>query len=137
MIAESTLVFRSSPAIRPGVSLPLIQTIELSDHGTVIGRAIWMDDGSPDGHVRLLDVFVDPKHRRRGHGVALIRTAIAEAKRLGQTLGRPPRRVSASVDQKRHIHARAMLTKLGFHHVGTLEHVLKDQDILIYLLGLD
>lgn len=127
---------RLAPPISATTTLPLVQTIELLEAGQVIASATWFTTGT-DGLIQLLSVEVAPDHRRRGVGSRLFDVLKKEANLFFRARGGSLRRVTASAEQKTHIIARAWLTHMGFHHVQTLTNTLKDQDVLVYLLGCD
>ena len=132
----ATANIRLSPPISATTTLPVIQKIELLEAGDVIASATWFTTGT-DGLIQLLSVEVALDHRRRGVGSRLFAVLLKEANLFFRSRGGRLRRVTACAEQKSHIIARAWLTHLGFHHVQTLTNTLKDQDVLVYLLGCD
>ena len=120
-----------------GVGAPLIRSAELSRGDSVVARATWSNTLDAEGHVMVLHIEVSPRHRREGLGLAIFRelkqAAAADLARDGHRL----RRITCEVRQKAHVVARAFLTRLGFHHVTTVKHVFRDEDLLVYLLGCD
>jgi ribosomal protein S18 acetylase RimI-like enzyme len=111
---------------------PFIQTIR-SEHAVLV----WSSTDIAGGVAHVLSVEVDPKHRRRGHGTAIAKAMQSQAALLFKAHGVRFRRVVMMTNQKTHIHARAWLTKLGYHHIQTLTNVAKGEDVLVYLLGMD
>ena len=82
-----------------------------------------------DGDVlQVLWVEVDNKHRRQGIGSLLLDHALTAAR---------PRRAWCLVAQGRDVIARAWLTKHGFNHVTTVEHLHDAEDGLIYVRTFD
>lgn len=125
-----------SPSASPKSALPFIQTIELFDGEQSIARATWFTTGN-DGVVQLLDIRVIPECQRKGVGTGLFKQLQREADRFLRSRGTYLRRVIVNAEQKTHIVSRAWLTQLGFHHVQTLSNTLRNEDILVYLLGCD
>jgi N-acetylglutamate synthase-like GNAT family acetyltransferase len=128
--------FSYHPAVEKRPLGPLSQTIKLKLDDQVIGTAHWFTTGT-DGHVQLLHLDIDPKHRRQKRGTKLYQEVVAQARQFFQSHQQPVRRVTVQIEQKSQVIGRAWLTTLGFHHVGTTRNVLNEQDLLIYLLGLD
>jgi ribosomal protein S18 acetylase RimI-like enzyme len=127
---------RLNPPVGATTTLPVFQKIELLEAGIVIASATWFTTGT-DGLIQLLSVEVDSDYRRRGVGSRLFAVLLKEANLFFRSRGGRLRRVTACAEQKSHIIARAWLTHLGFHHVQTLTNTLKNQDVLVYLLGCD
>lgn len=125
-----------SPLNSAKSTLPFIQTIELFDGDKPIASASWFTTGN-DGVVQLLDIRVIAPLQRRGVGRSVFRQVQQEAGAYVRTRGTPLRRIFCNVEQKTHIVSRAFFTGLGFHHVQTLSNTLKNEDILVYLLGCD
>jgi GNAT superfamily N-acetyltransferase len=117
-------------------SLPFIQTIELLDDDKPIASATWFTTGN-DGVVQLLNIRVVPEFQRKGVGTSLFKQLQREADRFMRTRNLRLRRIFCNAEQKTHIVARGFFTKLGFHHVQTLSNTLRNEDILVYLLGCD
>ncbi len=124
------------PPATPKSKLPFIQTIELLDGDKSIATATWFTTGN-DGIVQLLDIRVIPELQRKGVGTSLFKQLQREADRFLRSRGTSLRRVIVNAEQKTHIVSRAWLTHLGFHHVQTLSNTLRNEDILVYLLGCD
>lgn len=116
--------------------LPFIQTIELFDGDRSIASASWFTTGN-DGVVQLLDIRVINELQRRGVGTSLFRQLQREADRFLRARNSRLRRIFCNAEQKTHIIARAFLTGLGFHHVQTISNTMKNEDLLVYLLGCD
>ena len=128
--------FVTSPTAGVRSKVPFIQTIELFEAEDLIASARWFTTAT-DGVVQLLDIHVSPKHQRQGAGTRLFKRMQREADTFLQTRGQRLRRVFVNAEQKTNITARAFLTGLGFHHVQTISNTLRDEDILVYLLGCD
>jgi ribosomal protein S18 acetylase RimI-like enzyme len=117
---------------------PFFQHITARQGTTPIGQATWTSPGQDgQGAVQMLELFIEPPHRRKGHGRQLLRELIHQAHAAQQRLGLPLRRIWAPVRQKSEVAGRAFLTENGFHHVGTLPGLLPDQDLLIYVRSFD
>lgn len=128
---------RLLPPVTPASTLPLVQTIELTDEaGHVVASAMWFTQGT-DGYVQLLDIRVDERLRRRRVGSRLFELLRKETSIFFKSRGGKLRRITADVEQKSQVVARAFLTEMGFHHVGTITNALKKQDVVIYLLALE
>lgn len=125
-----------SPAAGVKTSGPFIQTIELFDGDKPIASASWFTTGN-DGVVQLLDLRVIAPLQRRGVGRSVFRQVQREAQTFFKSRGTPLRRIICNVEQKSHIVARAFFTGLGFHHVQTISNSIRNEDILVYLLGCD
>jgi ribosomal protein S18 acetylase RimI-like enzyme len=128
--------FSYHPAVDARPLGPIAQTIKLKSGDTVLGQAHWFTTGT-DGHVQLLQLEIDPAHRRQKLGTKLYHQVVEQARAFFAQHKQPLRRITVHIEQKSQVQGRAWLTTLGFHHVGTTRNVLLDQDLLIYLLGLD
>jgi ribosomal protein S18 acetylase RimI-like enzyme len=115
-----------------------VQTIDLMDGPTRIGRARWqcVSDLS-QGVVQILELTVAPKFRRRGHAHRLMEAVTTQAGDYFKAGGARLRRLWIAVEQKEQVIARSFLMQFGFHHVGTVSELLKDQDLLIYMRTFD
>lgn len=110
---------------------PLVQTIRLLVDSQPAGRAIW--HYSDPGIVQILELEILKPRWRNGLGGQLLDALIAQAQTHSRRQRRPLRQVWMAVRQKTQVIGRAFLTDHGFHHVGTLPHILSDEDLLIYL----
>jgi len=128
--------FRITASQPPLVGDAIVETVVLADGQKVIGQATWFTSGT-DGHASVLQVSVDPNFGRQGHGAAIVKKVIQRAKGHFESRGGRLRRVTINAEQKSQVVGRAFLTKLGFHHVGTLSNVLVKQDLMVYSLGCD
>ncbi len=126
----------ASPLASGKSKLPFTQTIELLDGENAIASASWFTTAN-DGVVQLLDIRVVPELQRRGVGTSVFKQVQREADRFLRARGTYLRRVICNTEQKSHIVARAWLTQLGFHHVQTISNTLRNEDLLVYLLGCD
>ena len=122
--------FRLHPAT--GRELPFSQRIELLLDGRVAGVVHWFSPRTDDGVFQVLDLIVDEPRRRQGFGTLLLKKAYAEAAELFAATGVSPRRVWVCLEQKRHVVARAFLTKHGYQHTSTLAALYRDQDGMVY-----
>lgn len=87
------------------------------------------------GVVLIAHLEVEADHRRRGHGSRLLDALVRDAM-SDPAVGRL-RRIVAPVAQKSQVHARAFFTRHGFHHTGTLNDLLRGEDLLIYSKAYD
>jgi ribosomal protein S18 acetylase RimI-like enzyme len=130
--------FRYHPALPSKPTTDgFLQTIELFDGKTPIARSRWHAPAGEAGIVQILDLSVDQRVHRRGHGGQLLREVIAQARKHFATQGVRFRRAWVNVEQKSQVKARAFLTQHGFHHVATIPNLLKRQDVLVYSKGMD
>lgn len=128
---------RVVPPANADVALPFVQTIELTnDAGVRLAHAIWFTTGR-DGQIQLLHVEVEPNERRRGVGTKLFGLLKREADLFFRSRGGRLRRVHTQAAHVDDIVFRGWLTKQGFHPTNTMTNVLKEQDVMIYLLGCD
>jgi ribosomal protein S18 acetylase RimI-like enzyme len=112
------------------------QTIRLVDEGLTTGLARWFTTGG-DGVVQLIEITVSSPHQRQGMGGRLMREVFTQATELFRARKSRLRRVWAALEQKNQIIARAFLTSHGFHHIQTVENLLRDQELLIYVKTFD
>ena len=126
----------ADPPTRPaGAALPFVQTLKMSDDVEPIGHATWATGG--DGIVQLLDLSIQPHHRRRGHGRHFFRSVAEHAKAYHRLGGTPLRRVWVTVGHKRHVVGRAFLTGEGFHLLTSTSGLYTDEDLLVYVKSFD
>ncbi len=118
-------------------ALPFTQQVLLYQDGHPIAQARWHATDSSDGIIQILDFVVEPAHQRQGHGSTLLRAVYDQAGLLYTSLGQRPRRAWITVEQKRHVTARAFLSRHGFHHVSTIKNLYVDQDAMIYQRAFD
>ncbi len=111
---------------------PFTQTVTLSADKALLGQAVWNCSGSVDGVVQLVSLRVEPAHRRKHLATQLLDAVIAEARRYFKMRGLKLRQVWYGVEQKAQVDGRAFLMHNNFHHVGTIQDLLKGQDLLIY-----
>lgn len=125
--------------LRPplGSALPFGQQIELVVNGEVVGVARWHAPDGKDGIIQIADFHIADGHQRQGHGSALLNKVYAEAKALFASLDIKPRRVWMIVEQKRHVIARAFLSRHGYQHVSTMTALYRGQDGMIYQRSFD
>lgn len=140
MLAISNAVARGRYIASPPASIktpvPFIQRIDLFDGDQPIASASWFTTGN-DGVVQLLDIRVIPELQRKGVGSSLFKQVQREADAFLRARGTYLRRVIAQTEQKSQIVSRAFFTRMGFHHVQTIANTLRNEDILVYLLGCD
>ena len=127
--------FVHRPPLAP--ALPFGQQIELVLNGEVVGVARWHAPEGVDGILQIADLHIEGAHQRQGHGSALLNKVYAEAKALFATLNVKPRRAWLIIEQKRHVIARAFLSRHGFQHVATMTALYRGQDGMIYQRSFD
>ena len=127
--------FRLRPPV--GATLPFGQQVELILNGELVAVARWHAPDTADGIIQIADIHVVEGHQRQGHGSALLHKVYAEAKVLFATVNIKPRRAWIVVEQKRHVTARAFLSRHGFQHVATLTALHRGQDGMIYQRSFD
>jgi len=125
------------PILTKKTERPFTQTITLRDGDREIGRAAWNATFPNEGIVQILELAIDPKFRRAGHGRQLLHELIAQARILHQHRKQNLRRLWIGVGHKTQVIGRSFLTGEGFHHVGSTCGLLADQDLLIYVKSLD
>ncbi len=115
-----------------------VQTIALQSDGKAVGVIRWHSPADAEaGLVQILDITVSVGLRRAGKGRKLLEAAIGQARELHRRRKSHVRRVWISVEQKAQVIGRAFLTSGGFHHVGTVNGLYLDQDLMIYVKSLD
>jgi GNAT superfamily N-acetyltransferase len=114
-----------------------VQLIRCVDAGQTVGELRWYVPARDDGVAQVLHLVVAEPRRRQGIGGRLVEELKRQFRALQQLRGTPPRRLWIAVEQKTHIVGRSFLTKRGFHHIGTAKDVLRDQDLMVYVLGMD
>ncbi len=126
----------ADPPTRPaGAPLPFVQRLQMTDDVEPIGHATWTTGG--DGIVQLLELSIQPHHRRRGLGRHLFRSVADHAKTYHRSASVPLRRIWATVGHKRHVVGRAFLTGEGFHLLASTSGLYADEDLLIYVKSFD
>jgi GNAT superfamily N-acetyltransferase len=113
------------------------QELRLSEAGRTIGSLLWFMPPGRDGVMQVLHLHVEDSHRRRGHGSRLVAAAIQQARDLAARREIRLRRAWLVVEQKTQIHARAFMTKNGFHHASTIPAMLQRQDHMVYTRAMD
>jgi len=133
----------STVHISPAVSLRTTvgafqQSIELREGDELIGNARWICSGdSSEGVVQILELNVSAGRGRRGNGRALMDHLTQQAKDYFKLHNIKLRRIWIVIEQKRQVIGRSFLMKFGFHHVGTVHEMLKDEDLLVYMRTFD
>lgn len=126
------------PLPAPDADSPFLQTIRAVHGKQIIGTARWHVVAPPiEGVAQLIEVHVQPPYRRQGHGGRLVQQAIAQAAAFFASRQATFRRVWTTVQQKNQVIARAFLTAQGFHHTATVKDLLRSEDLLIYVRGMD
>lgn len=124
------------PARPPADSF--VQTITLRDAGQTLGVARWHCAGNAEaGVIQILDLSISAAHQRAGHGRQLFNAIVEQAGELQRRRKTKLRRVWIGVEQKNQVIGRAFLTSAGFHHVGTISGLYRNQDLMIYVKSLD
>jgi GNAT superfamily N-acetyltransferase len=117
---------------------PFLQTIRLKDGDQVIGHARWISGCEPaEGVVQIVELSIAPAHRRQGNGKRLMEALTRQCKEHFKLRKARLRRQWLALDQKRHVISRSFLMQFTFHHVGTVNELLKDEDLLIYMRTFD
>lgn len=129
----------SKPSVAShAIGAPFFQSVDLIDDNRTLGTLTWMAPADlTQGAMQVCDIRVDPAHRRKGYGHALLEEAKLQAAELFRARESTLRRVWLVVAQKTDMTARSFLTQEGFHHVATIGNVLCKQDALVYSKGLD
>jgi GNAT superfamily N-acetyltransferase len=128
------------PRISPGVNSPdtFVQTIRLTRDREVIGQARWHCAVDPaQGIAQLLELTIAPPHRRQEFGRRLMEAVTAQASQFFKSRQSRLRRVWISIEQEQQVIGRSFLMQFGFHHVGTVQELLKGEDLLIYMRTFD
>lgn len=135
----STLrVFPPVPAARSKSTQAFGQQVELLEGDDVVAHGRWLCSADiSEGVVQILELTVSPTRARRGHGRQVMSAITEEAKRYFESRKVRLRRIWIAVEQKRQVIGRSFLMKFGFHHVGTVHEMLKDEDMLIYMRTFD
>jgi GNAT superfamily N-acetyltransferase len=130
--------FLYEPPIHSHSTPSFLQTIRAEDGDTLIGTARWHVTGADvEGAVQILDLSIEPPHRRKGQGRLLLDALTQQAKAYFRLRRSNLRRLWIVVEQKRQVIGRAFLMANGFHHVITLPHLLRDEDALTYVRSFD
>jgi GNAT superfamily N-acetyltransferase len=117
---------------------PFLQSIRLTDGETLIGQARWQTSFDPSqGVAQILDLTVMPAFRRKGNGRRLMEAITTQATEYFKWRKLRLRRLWLPVNQKSQVIARSFLMQFGFHHVGTVSELLKDEDLLMYMRTFD
>lgn len=114
-----------------------LQRLEIFHGKTRLGHAVWHLSSADEGVMQLVELQVQPDHRRAGHASVLLNDAIAQARALCKLRRVPLRRMWVPVEQKSQVLARSFLTRHGFHHTSTISELMKDQDVLVYVRSFD
>jgi ribosomal protein S18 acetylase RimI-like enzyme len=131
--------FHSDPPLpaRPVVGT-FSQALTMRDGDQTLGLARWHCPADAEaGIVQILDLNISAKHQRTGHGKRLLQAVLEQAGELQRRRKAKLRRVWIGVEQKSQVIGRAFLTSAGFHHVGTVSGLYRDQDLMIYVKSLD
>ena len=115
---------------------PFGQQITILDNGKQIGLARWHCD-AVEGLMQVLDLTISSDHRRNKLGTRMLHTAIEQARQLHRFRKTKIRRVWFGLAQKTEVVGRSFLTSCGFQHVGTMNGLFRDQDLMFYVKSLD
>jgi GNAT superfamily N-acetyltransferase len=114
-----------------------VQKITMMDDDQQLGRACWHAAEESDGIAQILELWIDPKVHRSGHGRRLLHALVDQFRELHRRRGQSPRRLWIGVGHKSQIIGRSFLSSEGFHHIGSAPGVRSDEDVLIYVKSLD
>ena len=132
------LTFQPNPEIiDAGATGVFVQTVELMDDDRTLGRAVWATSDASQGVIQILELTIDRKVRRAGHGRRLYRGVIDQARAYHKLQKENLRRVWVSIGHKSQVVGRSFLTSEGFHHISSTGGLLQDEDQLIYVKSLD
>jgi ribosomal protein S18 acetylase RimI-like enzyme len=109
------------------------QTIRLIEGDQLLATARWIAPASSVGSVQLLELHVDPKVRRAGHGRRVMQQLLDQAVKYHTAGKLHLRRIWVGVGHKSQVIGRAFLTGEGFHHVGSAGGLFGDEDMLVYV----
>jgi GNAT superfamily N-acetyltransferase len=117
---------------------PFLQTIRLTDGDKAVGQARWISAQEvTEGVVQIVELTVTPAHRHKGHGRLLMEAVTLQCRDHFKLRKSRLRRIWLALDQKRHVIARSFLMQYTFNHVATVNELLKDEDLLIYMRSFD
>jgi ribosomal protein S18 acetylase RimI-like enzyme len=126
--------FEFDPPLPPAaVADSFVQTIRLTDGDQLLATARWIAPTSSVGSVQLLELHVDPKVRRAGHGRRVMQQLLDQAVKYHAARRLHLRRIWVGVGHKSQVIGRAFLTGEGFHHVGSAGGLFGDEDMLVYV----
>jgi GNAT superfamily N-acetyltransferase len=126
------------PPARAKTADPFLQSIRYADGETLVGQARWHTTCDvSEGVAEILYLTVSPSYRRRGNGRRLMEAVTAQATEYFKCRKSRLRRLWIPVNQKSQVIARSFLMQFGFNHVGTVQELLKDEDLLIYMRTFD
>jgi len=126
------------PPVRTSVATAtFLQTITASDKGKPVGRAVWASSPTQPGAVQIVALEVHPDRARQGMGSLLMTRLFDEANQRARNFNTPLRRIWIVIEQKTQIVSRGFLTRHGFHHVKTLDALLKDEAAMVYVKSFD
>ncbi len=114
-----------------------LQTLRLVDDANELGRAAWCATDDAAGVSQLLELWINPAHRRSGHGRRLLSAVIEQCRGYHRSHDENFRRMWVGVGHKQQVVGRSFLTREGFHHIGSACGVMRDQDMLVYVKSLD
>lgn len=114
-----------------------VQIITATEGGKVVGKAIWASSPTQAGTIQIIAMEVDQTVLRQRIGSQLMTRLFEESAKRSKSLGIPLRRIWLLIEQKTQIAARGFLTGHGFHHVKTVDALLKDEAGMIYVKSFD
>jgi GNAT superfamily N-acetyltransferase len=126
------------PPVRAATGDTFLQSIRLAAGDDLVAHARWLSTADPShGVIQILDFTVTPPHRRRGHGHFLMEALTVQARDYFQHRKFHLRRAWMAIEQKHQVIARSFLMQFAFNHVGTVQELLKREDLLIYMRTFD
>jgi len=122
------------PAVRSKSVESFCQTVRLLDGEELVGYARWQCTGElSNGVAQLLELTVAEGRRRQGHGRRLMDAMVGQMQEYFRGRKVTLRRLWVGIEQKRQVIGRSFLMQFGFNHVGTVQELLKGEDLLIYM----
>lgn len=114
-----------------------VQTVRVLDEGKPIGSATWTIPAIDNGILQILTLEITAPQRRQGHAKRLLLQVLKQGDTLCRLKKRKFRKAWMLVRQKEQVVGRSFLTGQSFHHVSTINNLLKDEDALIYVRAFD
>ena len=127
------------PPVRAATGDTFLQSIRYTGPADeLIAHARWLAAADPShGVIQILDFTVTPPHRRKGHGHFLMESLTTQARDYFAQRKLRLRRAWMAIEQKHQVIARSFLMQFAFNHVGTVQELLKREDLLIYMRTFD
>ncbi len=119
---------------KPSPAEDLLHAIEVNQGKGRVAHLLWSPGGlASEGCCQILDIQVAEPLRRQGLGTRMMEQLVSDARAWFVARESKLGNLWIGVAHKNHIHARAFLTRHGFHHKGTLEGLTRGQDVLVYI----